>query len=82
MKSIKFIVTADRGIWSTSESQRNSKKVKMYAKNTILKIITIQSNASEQTIRGQIKTSLDWVSIKDTRNQYVWMEPMTEVTKT
>ena len=82
MKSMKFVVTADGGIQSSSESQINSKKVKMYAKNTILTIIQIQNSVSEQKLRGQIQTSLDWVSIKDTKNQLIWMKPILEVTKT
>ena len=81
MKSIKFVVTANRGVQSTSKPQVNSEKMKVYAKNTILQIIQIQ-NTLEQKIRGQIETSLDWVSIKDTQNQFKWMEPMLEVTKT
>ena len=82
MKSIKFIVTAEKGIQSTLELPINSKKIRIYPRHTILNIIQIQHVSSEQRIRGQIEKSLDWVSIKDSYNEFMWMKPVSEVTKT
>jgi hypothetical protein len=82
MKFIKFVVTAEKGTQSTSKPSMNSKEVKLYPQNTILKVIQIQTISSEQRIRGQIQDSLDWVSIKDTSDEFMWMKPIPEVTKT
>jgi hypothetical protein len=56
-------------------SSRSSEKVASYPHQEILEIIKICHFISEKRIRGQIKHSLDWVSIKNTETNYMWMEP-------
>jgi hypothetical protein len=74
-----YVVTEQGGISSTSNSSRNSENVAKYPEDTILEIIKIEN--IEQQVRGQIKDSLDWVSIKDTSDGEEWMKPKSAVTQ-
>ena len=74
-----YVVTEKGGISSTSNSSRNSENVAKYPEDTILEIIKIEN--IEQQVRGQIKDSLDWVSIKDTSDGEEWMKPKSCVTQ-
>ena len=81
MKSIKFVVTAERGVRSTLEPTINSEKFRINPQHATLKLIQIQNIPSEQRIRAQIEGSFDWITIKDTGNGMMWMKPISEVTK-
>ena len=51
----------------------------MYPQHATLDLIKIQNVASEQRVRGQVKDSHDWVSLKNTNDGFMWMQPMSEV---
>ena len=75
----KYLVNI-RGTTSTLYSSTKSGNKTKFGKDTILELIKIKNITSEHRIRGQIKDSLDWVSIKNTKNGYIWMKPMAQVT--
>jgi len=65
-------------VQSTSTESIESEKLEIYKQGTILKIIKIITNPTEYRIRGQIKDSLNWVSIQNLDNGYFWMKPKTK----
>ena len=75
----RYVITAEQGVCSRLTPSKNSEKVKdssEYPQHTTLALIKIQNVLSEERIRGQIKDSLDWVSIKNTSDGYMWMKPI------
>ena len=77
----KYIVTGEQGVHSTVHLSMNTKNVILYPQNTVLEIIKIKHIATEKRIRGQIKKSLNWVSMKNTRNGYMWMTLVAMISK-
>ena len=81
LKPGKYIVTGEQGVHSTVDFSMNSDNVTLHSKNTVLEIIKIKHIATEKRIRGQIKKSLDWVSMKNTKNGYMWMTLVATISK-
>ena len=77
----KYIVTGEQGVHSTVNVSMNSENVTLYPKNTVLEIIKIKHIATEKRIRGQIKESLNWVSMKNTKSGYTWMTQVAMISK-
>ena len=77
----KYIVTGEQGVHSTVDVSMNSENVTLYPKNTVLEIIKIKHIAAEKRIRGQIKESLNWVSMKNTKSGYTWMTQVAMISK-
>ena len=51
----------------------------MYPKDKILDIVKIETNLSQHRIRGQVAKTLDWVSIMDTSDSFMWLKPVSDV---
>jgi len=68
-----YEVIKKNGINSTAGPLKQSGKENCYPCKSILKIIEIKYIPTEWRIRGQIKGSLDWVSIIDTKTYTAWM---------
>lgn len=77
----KYNVVYDGTSGTRTSSPNENEIVKKYPKNTILEIIKIANLISENRIRGQVSRSLDWVSIKNTANGFMWLEPILEKKK-
>ena len=75
----RYIVSCDKGAQSTKEPSTSSKRVKSYPWQTQLDLINIQNVVKENRLRGQIKDSLDWVSIQDTSDGFLWMKPIASI---
>ena len=77
----KYIVTGEHGVDSTVDVSMNSENVAWHPKNTVFEIIKIKHIAAEKRIRGQIKESLNWVSMKNTKSGYTWMTQVAMISK-
>ena len=75
----KYSVVYDGTAGTRKSTPNKNEIVKKYPKNTILEIIKIANLISENRIRGQVSGSLDWVSIKNTANGFMWLEPILKV---
>jgi len=69
-----YEVIKKNGINSTAGPLKQSGKENWYPCKSILKIIKIKYIPTEWRIRGQIKDSLDWVSIIETKTYTPWMK--------
>jgi hypothetical protein len=69
-----YEVIKKNGINSTVGPLKQSGKENCYPCKSILKIIEIKYIPTEWRIRGQIKGSLDWVSIIETKTYTPWMK--------
>lgn len=63
-------------------SSVKSGKTQMYPVDEILQIVEIESNFSQHRIRGQVAETLDWVSIMDTSDSFMWLKPFSDVSET
>ena len=50
--------------------------MQVYPLNTVLDIIKIRDVILEERVRGQIKDSLDWVSIQNITTGHMFMKPI------
>ena len=79
----KYVVTNPLGAFSREGTSIYSKVWEIYPPTTILHLIKIKNIDSEERVRGQIESSLDWVSIQNTNTGQMLMKPimsMSEVT--
>jgi len=74
----KYKVVHDGTLGTRTLSPDENEIVNTYPTNTILEIIKIRNLISENRIRGQVSGSLDWVSIKNTADGFMWVKPILE----
>ena len=70
-----YIVTNAKGLRSCAGTSR------FYPKDDKLDIIKIENIFSENQVRGQIKKSLDWVLIQNTKTGEMFMKQIKSIPK-
>merc|ERR1712226_1141930 len=61
---------------TVERNNRHGKDMKLYSPGDVVEIIQVKEILREKRIRGQIKETLNWISLKHTKHGKSWVSRM------